>query len=195
MRYDTGITICDLQLSVSLRLDLVFNVIVLGLVLFQRWRRFRAIEPKVWVAAVTFGVWGSYGIMCKPIGSQLTRAEQCCATSRLFQDLLPHFSPLSLALLSERLSFITQHPLKNATPSLSLLRLLQPNITTSSAMSWHPREGIVVLGVGKFQDNDYQPNPDGRWAVLIPRSEVATLQVSKLRVQVFYDYSLFLGSA
>jgi len=27
-----GITICDLQLSVSLRLDLVFNVIVPGLV-------------------------------------------------------------------------------------------------------------------------------------------------------------------
>jgi len=69
--------------------------------MFQRRRRFRATEPKVWVAAVTFGVWGSYGIMCKPIGSQLTRAEQCCATSRLFQDLHPHFSPLSLALLSD----------------------------------------------------------------------------------------------
>jgi len=163
--------------------------------MFQRWRRFRATEPKVWVAAVTFGVWGSYGIMYKPIGSQLTRAEQCCATSRLFQDLLRHFSPLSLALLSERLSFITQHPLNNAIPNLSLLRLLQPNITTSSAMSWHPREGFVVLGVGKFQDNDYKPNLNGRWAVLIPRSEVATLQVSKLCVQVFYDYSLFLGCA
>jgi len=46
-------------------------------------------------------------------------------------------------------------------------------------MTKHPPAGFVVLCIANFNDDNYEPlNPDEMFAILIPRSEVATLQVS-----------------
>jgi hypothetical protein len=44
-------------------------------------------------------------------------------------------------------------------------------------MTKHPPAGFVVLCIANFNNDNYEP-PDEVFAILIPRSEVATLQVS-----------------
>jgi hypothetical protein len=51
----------------------------------------------------------------------------------------------------------------------------------------NPPEGFVVLWIGEFSDNEPKvPDTSETLAVLIPRSDVATLEVSVRHVQVFW---------
>ncbi|KAF8253287.1 hypothetical protein K440DRAFT_625190 [Wilcoxina mikolae CBS 423.85] len=59
-------------------------------------------------------------------------------------------------------------------------------------MTKHPPTGIVVLWTGRFHGDNYeQPKTNETLAVLIPRSEVATLQDAKMtfgkRIKWFHD--------